>query len=339
MQTIAEAAGCSRMTVSLALRNSSEVTPATRARIRQIAEAMGYRPNPLVSTLMAQRAAGKIEGGHIPLALINTFEDFGAFTGLEFYRLLLQGIEDRAAALGFYPEVFHVDSGSGISPRQLDKILLNRGIRGVIILPVSAVSVDFELSWDHYSVATLGHTWRGAPIHRSLSDQFGNGCVLLDKLHAQGCRRPGLLMDEMTHVRTSGHFAAGYYLFQKEHPEVAEIPAFFRSAKTSDADIDRWIKLHRPDVIIGHGDEVGGLERRGWSVPGDFGYANLNLLPSEYDRLGGIDPQARLIGEACVDLVVARLHRNELGLPEHPRMAAVSGQWHAGRSLGQCPAS
>jgi DNA-binding LacI/PurR family transcriptional regulator len=43
---IAVRAGVTQMTVSLALRGSAEVSAATVARIRALAEEMGYAPNP-----------------------------------------------------------------------------------------------------------------------------------------------------------------------------------------------------------------------------------------------------------------------------------------------------
>lgn len=339
MQQIAEAAGCSRMAVSLALRNSPEVAAATRLRIQGIAEAMGYRPNPLVSTLMAQRAGGKREGGRVPLALINTFADWAHFRAVEFYRLLLDGMEERATALGFYTEVFNAGDKGGMTSRQLDKVFRHRGIRGLIVLPVPVSGAKVELSWEHYSVATMGRTWQGAPMMRAVPDQFGNAIELLRRLREAGFRRPGLVLDEDTHERTSGHFAAAFYLDQRERGEGAEVTPLFRRVGLSEdergAVTDRWIREFRPDVIIGHGDEVTRLERRGWSVPGDFGYANLNVLPSEYARLSGVDQQAGLVGKACVDLVVARLHRNELGLPVHRRTVLVEGAWREGPSTAR----
>ncbi len=333
MRKIAEAAGCSKMAVSLALRNHPRLPEATRLRIQKIAEEMGYRINPLVSTLMTQRAGGKIEGGLLPLALVNTFDHFSQFMDQEFYRLMVRGIFRRASALGFYGEVFHVNEVSGVTSRQLDKIFISRDIRGVIILPLSYLSITFDLSWDRYSVSTLGHSWQGTPVHRSTSDQASNAWSLLMTLREAGYRRPGLLLDKITHERSSGHFAASYYLYQKEHGDTGDIPLFLRTSATTDADIDRWVRKYRPDVIVGHGDETPGFIRRGWSIPESFGYASLGVLPSERDRLSGIDPRPELIGEAAVDLVVSRLHRNELGLSDHPRTTMIKGDWHEAISI------
>ena len=53
MQDVANAAGYSRATVSMALRNDPVIPEATRARIRAVAEQLGYRASPLVAALMS----------------------------------------------------------------------------------------------------------------------------------------------------------------------------------------------------------------------------------------------------------------------------------------------
>lgn len=325
MQDIARAAGCSRMTVSLALRNSTHISESTRLRIQKLAREMGYSPNPLVSTLMAQRAGRRDASGRISLALINTFENFHDFQRIEFYRLLLKGIQQRAQSLGYYPEIFHLTRGNRLTPKQLDRILLNRGIRGIIILPVTSPDLVFDLSWQHYSTATIANTWHGVHVNRSSPDHFGNAHFLFSQLEKLGYRQPGLLISRDVHVRTRGMEVAAYYLFQKER-RIPEIPAFIRPPETTDKAVLKWLQEHRPDIVVGHGDETPTLKRIGWTTP----FANLNLLPSQYLISCGMDPQPALIGEQAVDLVVSCLHRNEFGLPEYPRVAIVSGRWHPG---------
>lgn len=58
MADVARAAGVHQTTVSLALRSHPRIPENTRKRIQQVAEEMGYRPNPLVSALIAQRRLG-----------------------------------------------------------------------------------------------------------------------------------------------------------------------------------------------------------------------------------------------------------------------------------------
>src|SRR5438552_3565483 len=74
LQDIADQAGLSKATVSLALRNHPSIPPPTRTRIQKLAEQMGYRPNPLVSALMAyQRTTQAIRPTGLTLAVVIDF--------------------------------------------------------------------------------------------------------------------------------------------------------------------------------------------------------------------------------------------------------------------------
>src|ERR1043165_9736365 len=59
LQDIARRAGVSKMTVSLALRGHPHAAAATRDRLRQLANEMGYRPNPLIVANMALLRTGR----------------------------------------------------------------------------------------------------------------------------------------------------------------------------------------------------------------------------------------------------------------------------------------
>ena len=70
MKLIAAKAGLSGAAVSLALRDHPSIPPATRTRIKRLADQLGYRVDPNVSRLMAYlrqrpqaRATGIIRGG------------------------------------------------------------------------------------------------------------------------------------------------------------------------------------------------------------------------------------------------------------------------------------
>jgi LacI family transcriptional regulator len=73
MSDLAAAAGVSKMTVSLALRGHQKISPATRKRIQELAEKMGYRPNPLVQTLMANLRSTRPARYHSTIAWVTAF--------------------------------------------------------------------------------------------------------------------------------------------------------------------------------------------------------------------------------------------------------------------------
>lgn len=59
VRDIAAEEGVSAAAVSLALRNSGQVSEGLRERVREAAERMGYRPNPLLAAYQAQVRALK----------------------------------------------------------------------------------------------------------------------------------------------------------------------------------------------------------------------------------------------------------------------------------------
>ena len=52
LETIAKRCRVSKVTVSLALRDSPRISSSMRARVAEVAAELGYTPNPMVSALM-----------------------------------------------------------------------------------------------------------------------------------------------------------------------------------------------------------------------------------------------------------------------------------------------
>jgi len=55
IKDIAKAAGVSHTTVSRALNDNPAISPATRARIQDLARNMGYTPSAVAQSLLSQR--------------------------------------------------------------------------------------------------------------------------------------------------------------------------------------------------------------------------------------------------------------------------------------------
>ena len=70
-KTIAQEAGVSRMTVSMALRDHPRVAPETRKRIKKIAEAQGYTPDPNLTELMRYLRKRNISKEEPVIAILN----------------------------------------------------------------------------------------------------------------------------------------------------------------------------------------------------------------------------------------------------------------------------
>src|SRR5712675_732128 len=102
MKTIATQAAVTQATVSMCLANNPRMPPATRTRIRAIAERLGYRPNPYISALMRVRRQGRANNDRPVLALVNGLdsEDGWRKTISLTVRQMREGAMERAALRG-----------------------------------------------------------------------------------------------------------------------------------------------------------------------------------------------------------------------------------------------
>src|SRR6185436_7667988 len=127
LQDIARRARVSKMTVSLALRGHPHASAATRDRLRRLAQAMGYRPNPLITANMVQLRAGRrtTYAGTLAFAGIGKSPEHSALNSQR--RRIFTGARHRAEALGYHLEWFSLDDDAP-DGRRLTDIFKARGI-------------------------------------------------------------------------------------------------------------------------------------------------------------------------------------------------------------------
>ena len=89
---VASEAGVSKSTVSIAFNNPERLSPETIARIRAVADALGYRPHP-VARMLAQRRTSTL-GILTPQALVVAFDN-------PFFSMFSQGVASVAEEFGY----------------------------------------------------------------------------------------------------------------------------------------------------------------------------------------------------------------------------------------------
>lgn len=333
LRLIAEKAGVSRMTVSLALRDHLTIAATTRKRIQRIAQSLGYRPDPVVSEALSTLRRSAYRRNNPILAYIthgprpDTWMD--SFTQRQYYK----GAVDRANEMGFEVQMFTRLLG-GVSDRRLSQILYNRGIRGLIIAPMpysrAGERIDFE--WQNFAPVFQGYSVHRPELHRAVANHFQIAYDLYVKLAALGYERIGLAVPLEQDRRTHTKWRGGWLGAQDELGH-SRLPAYLPE-KWSRESFLRWFELARPDVVIGIGDPViPWIESTGLRVPRDVGYASLDLTDeTSAAKVSGMNQFSEAVGRAVVDLTVATVHRGEWGVPEHPKIIQINGAWVAGRT-------
>ncbi len=309
------------MTVSRALRGDRSIPPATRDRIRAVADRLGYRPNPLVSALMTNLRRTRPDTAPTTLAYITAYAPDSEWAGYGFTSQMHAGAELRAAELGFKLEEFNLPA-AGVSPERLGAILHARGLRGVIVAPLPAMG-SFPMDFSPFSAAALGTSLVEPALHRAQTRHRRNLGTAWSELHRLGFRRVGLILDERQDARAE-HVLSSLMLHYHAQVRAAErIPTLIVPAVEKSV-VFGWLDRHRPDAILSfHHDLAWWIEPDRPSRPK---LVNLNWQPGDGSDFG-IDQQHARQGAAAVDLVVEQLYSNSYGVPELPKTVMLAGRW------------
>ncbi|HEY9250678.1 MAG TPA: LacI family DNA-binding transcriptional regulator [Rariglobus sp.] len=315
MQTIADACGISRMAVSLALRRHPSIPEATRRRVAAKAEKLGYRPNPLVSALMAQMRGAKKPRYQATVAVIHDAEQADWRGMFPSARAMASGLASRADALGYGLDTFWLKDPRWAGKGRLERALRHRGIAGLVVapLPHGRESIDFDFSG--FAASAVGLSLRRPLLASATSNYFQTVQMVHGKLVERGCRRIGLAMEAQQDERVRHQWLGAYLACEAMlgrktvSPGPCERAAFLR-----------WMKRESLDAVMS-------LEpaHAAW-VAGGAAYACLTLPPKS-QGIAGARSNAAGIGAAAFDLVVAQLNRNERGVPAEARVLQIPARW------------
>jgi LacI family transcriptional regulator len=344
IRAIAKAANVSPMTVSLALREHPSISPMTRERIRTLAKEMGYRPNPLVATLMSAMRANRPATYSATLALVTAYEQVAVAERASISaRRVIEGIRHRAAELGYGLDDFSVRE-PGMTPRRLSDILHARGIPGLVLPGLPKAGGHLSLKWDRFAACAVGFTLVRPNLHRVVNHQYHTMRMAVRELTRRRYARIGLALWAGMNRRVDGTWLAAFLLHQNSIPAKRRVPPFlpeFFTDKPNQSDFEtqyrpqfvKWLHRHKPDAVVGiDPGMVRWMRESGFSVPGDAGFVHLDWAP-ELGDCAGVDQNHDLIGAAAVDITVAQLHRNERGIPAHPHVTMIESQWREGGTI------
>lgn len=334
MQKVAEAAGVSKSSVSLALRDDPRLALGTRRRIQEVAEQMGYRKNPIVASLMAQLRVSQTPKFHANIALINCSSNRTVFD-LHPYDEFRRGIRERADKSGYGVEEFWADE-PGVKPARLLQILEARSIKGVIL---AATPEPRRLFPDHpelfrdFCVSVIGVDRTDPPLPRAASNHFRAARAAVEAVFRLGYQRPALFVSDKTDRLLDRRWSAGFAAGIHDAPAGGGrlTPLLFDTPNR--ADFAKWVKAENPDVIVT--DEVlvfEWLQQLKLAVPGEIGLVHLDWGP-HLRTWAGMRQASRTVGAAAADLTILQITNNEVGPPEHPRLVLIESEFVPGPSV------
>ncbi len=329
MQDIASAMGVSVMTVSRALRGVAGVSEKTALKVRERAIEMGYKPNPMVQTLMAQVRRGQATAA-ANLAWVTTCGPEKQQTNPTIK--IQQGARNQAEKLGYNLTDFIIEPG--MTEDHVRKIFHARGIRGGVIAPLIRAGAELPLPYSDFAYAAIGRSLARPALHYTMAHHYHLMEKVVTELTARGYQRIGFLFSSdmalrvgQAHLMVFDHFIHGL-------PKRRVIPSATYD-KWEAGDFAEWADRNAPDAcIIDYPFVWDHIQAAGLMLGGDFGVVALSWWPS-HPHVTGIRHHYKILGSAAVDMVVGQLHRNECGVPKICKATLIEGQWMEGETLRQ----
>ncbi|HWL17271.1 MAG TPA: LacI family DNA-binding transcriptional regulator [Opitutus sp.] len=337
LKDIARQVGFSKNTISLALRGDPQIPESTRARIRAVAEQLGYQPNAVVSQLMAQLRASRTTRLQAKLALVNANRDPDAFRSHPTIPTYVEGCESRAAKLGYSFDRFWLHDPALNAARWL-RILQTRGIKGVVLvglMDTNRLPPELRPVWEQLPTVVTGVRTRDPALSFCSVDHHNLALMALEQALALGYRRPGLVLDDVIDALVERRFSAGYLTGQRTLPPAQRMPIFDErvGAQHESQRFQTWLERHSPDVVFTlYNHVLGWIRESGRRVPEDIGVIQLEWRASR-PEIAGMNQHNFVTGEAAVDMIVSQIHNNDVGVQPFPRATLIGATWVDGPSV------
>ncbi len=312
---VARSAGVSHMTVSRVVRGTHHVRPATVQRVEQAIQELGYKPDPTMSALAAYRMQGKNTKGEANLAFLDRDES-------PYSALVYQGLVDEAKLHGYSVER-HVLIDDGKAQKQLARVLVSRGVRGLLFGPSNVEWSYTGWDWDEFAMVSLGALTHNPVMHSVCIHYFEaayNACrMALDA----GAQRVGFAVEPRLEKRTGHQWLGGYtaaLAAQGLHIYLGSWPLA--------GPFKKWCRSHQLDAILCVNPQL--LDA--W--PGDHSSVYLlndgGMKASQTMNRYYLDP--RQIGVEGVRFLHHLLLRREYGLPKESKATVLNGTWYRSAS-------
>jgi len=334
MRDIAEACGVNHATVSRALQDSPLISAETRRKIREAADRLGYRPDPMVSALVKYRNSFIDRKSSVRMAIL-----IGRYLK-DHWQGLIRACREYADRLGYDFEEYYWDPA--ISGERHSEILRSRGVRGIILtsLTDSQAIECLELRWEYFSVVMVGRVIEEPRLNEVLSGTFQSVRLCLRKVYELGYKRPGLLVLDRLNARSSDRLRSSYVGFMSMMPESMRLDPLVideTHKKETPERIRNWMETCRPDVVITFGFLRYLLYDMGFRFPENLGFVVLDLPNQDCtDRdYSGVLLMLREIADSAVKQLHNQITSGEMGVPNHPRSIQIDTVWNPGDTVRQ----
>jgi LacI family transcriptional regulator len=303
---VADRAGVSVTTVSMALSGQRPVSEETKARVLQVIAELGYRPNAIARSLRTRRT-------HTVALLVPDITN-------PFYPMLARGVDDTLATNGFRLFIANSDA-SPIKEREFLKQAPASQVDGVIAAVFHLTGVDVDtLGAAGVPIVGLGDALAGPRIDTVVGDDETGAAATITYLLGRGHTRIGVIAGPAG-VRVADARLRGARRAAKEAGHPID-PRFIERGDFTLADGEKAARsiLERseaPTALVCGNDlmAIGAMNAAlamGLSIPGDVavvGYDDIDAATLVAPRLTTVHNPAYAMGTAAAELLCSRLER------------------------------
>ena len=334
LKTIAQACGVSTATVSKALNDQKDISDATKERIRQTAESLGYLPN---------AAARALKTNHSYSLGVLFEEEAGMGLTHEYFSGVLNGFKLQAEKQGY--DITFINTCYE-SRRSYYEHCRYRNFEGVVIVCAGFNEPDvMELMNSDLPVVTIDY------MHHNCTAVSANNIkgmeVLLRYICGQGHRRIAYIHGQASSSVTKDRLVSFYRTMEEMGVEVPD--EYVRAAdyhETTEAarQTRELLRLPDPPTCILYPDDmalIGGwnvIEEMGLKIPDDIsvaGYDGTKISQLLHPRITTIDQNGEQIGMQAAKRLIDIIEKPRTTLIER---VVIEGKLVPGQSVGH-PAS
>lgn len=311
MDDIARRARVHRSTVSLALHDSPRIAAATRARIKQLAEKMGFRPDPLLDAFNFHRKSSAPNASGVVFAFVSDHASRSHFEASAPHREMLAGAREQAAVIGASVDLLLLENRQ-VTAERLDHILHSRGISGVVLGALSLQTTELALSWARYAAVAVESFHLQPELDAVTLDYAAATRAVVQQLHAAGHTRIGFVDRAGNSLRLQ-HRALSGYLFECAARRLPRLPPLLVPEPGDWKEAEPWLDAEGPTAIIassGLGEPT--------EAPGEQRHPAVHPVFPD-----GAQPYRRLGAEALA-LVDLRRQLGPRGLPARRTIFALA---------------
>lgn len=327
------AGGVHPSTVSLALRNSPEISAATRKRIHAVARRLGYHPDPLLDAFNIHRLQILPRKAEPVLAWVTDHPTLASLQASPADAALWAAAQQAASLLHCRLDPFFLGPGA-LTAHRLDSVLAARGLTAAILACLSSRSPQPALDWTRLAAVRIESLRFDSPGYVVATDHRNSLRTALAQMRSRGCRRIGLLLEDSVDAPTAELLASGFLPATPLDENPAGPPVLhLEGGPGAGALIEPWITDHGLDGILTTSPDYPSLvSTRAIPPARELPWACLRICaPSP--RVAGMVPRWKQLAEQAVEQLVSLLRTNQHGPPSSPSCTYVSARWQNGSSL------